>query len=163
MMEAHQMGDKHMPNDDSRTIKDYDMLVNTMTPRSRFLRSCLRSFWVGGLICSIGQLLNLLGDKLNLSIMTAPMFTTVILIFFGTTLTGIGVYDVIGKYAGAGSIVPITGFANSVAAPAIEFRREGLVMGVGARLFQLAGPVLTYGIAASILVGIIYWLIGVLL
>ena len=88
------------------------------------------------------------------------MFTSCVLVFLGTTLTGIGIYDVIGKYAGAGSIVPITGFANSVAAPAIEFRREGLVMGVGAKLFTLAGPVLTYGITASVAVGLIYWIIG---
>ena len=81
-----------------------------------------------------------------------------VLIFLGTTLTGIGVYDQIGRYAGAGSIVPITGFANSVAAPAIEYRREGMVMGVGARIFQLAGPVLAYGITSSMLVGVIYWI-----
>ena len=92
------------------------------------------------------------------STLTAPMFTSVVLIFLGTTLTGIGVYDQIGRYAGAGSIVPITGFANSVAAPAIEYRREGMVMGVGARIFQLAGPVLTYGITSSMLVGILYWI-----
>ena len=80
------------------------------------------------------------------------------LVFLGTTLTGIGVYDVIGKYAGAGSAVPITGFANSMAAPAIEFQREGAITGVGARLFTLAGPVLAYGIASSVLVGVVYWL-----
>ena len=87
------------------------------------------------------------------------MFTSVVLIFLGTTLTGLGVYDRIGKYAGAGSIVPITGFANSVAAPAIEFRREGLVLGVGAKLFAIAGPVLTYGIASSMAVGLVFWII----
>ena len=87
------------------------------------------------------------------------MFTSAVLIFLGTTLTGLGVYDRIGKYAGAGSIVPITGFANSVAAPAMEFRREGLVLGLGAKLFTLAGPVLTYGISASIVVGVIYWIL----
>ena len=82
------------------------------------------------------------------------------LVFLGTTLTGLGVYDRIGTYAGAGSIVPITGFANSVAAPVIEFRREGMIMGVGARLFQLAGPVLVYGITSSVVVGVIYWAVG---
>jgi stage V sporulation protein AC len=87
------------------------------------------------------------------------MFTTGCLIFLGTTLTGFGVYDRIGKYAGAGSAIPVTGFANSVAAPAIEFQREGAVMGVGARLFTLAGPVLAYGIVASVAVGVVYWLI----
>ena len=138
---------------------DYSRLVSELTPPSRHVRGCLRAFWVGGLICCIGQALNLLAEKLELSELTAPMFTTVVLIFLGTTLTGIGVYDKIGRYAGAGSIVPITGFANSVAAPAIEYRREGIVLGIGARIFQLAGPVLTYGITASMAVGVIYFVI----
>lgn len=138
---------------------EYGALVSALTPPSRHLRGCLRAFWVGGLICCVGQALNLLGDALPLTETTAPMFTTVILIFLGTTLTGLGVYDKIGRYAGAGSIVPITGFANSVAAPAIEYRREGAILGVGARIFQLAGPVLSYGITSSMLVGLIYWLL----
>ena len=92
----------------------------------------------------------------------ASMFTSCVLIFLGTTLTGIGIYDRIGKYAGAGSIVPITGFANSIAAPAIEFRREGLILGLGAKLFTLSGPVLTYGIISSILIGLVYWGIGLI-
>ena len=141
------------------TPEDYSRLVSKMTPPSRHLRGCLRAFWVGGLICSIGQALNLLAEALELTEMTAPMFTSVVLIFLGTTVTGVGVYDKIGRYAGAGSIVPITGFANSVAAPAIEYRREGIILGIGARIFQLAGPVLTYGITASMLVGFIYFLV----
>lgn len=138
---------------------EYGVLVSSLTPPSRHLRGCLRAFWVGGLICCVGQALNLLGDALPLTETTAPMFTTVILIFLGTTLTGLGVYDKIGRYAGAGSIVPITGFANSVAAPAIEYRREGAILGVGARIFQLAGPVLSYGITSSMLVVLVYWLL----
>lgn len=142
----------------------YQKLVHAHTPHSRLLRGCLRAFWVGGVICCIGQALNQFGgDVLGLTVEQQPMFTSCVLVFLGTTLTGIGIYDVIGKYAGAGSIVPITGFANSVAAPAIEFRREGLVMGVGAKLFTLAGPVLTYGITASVAVGLIYWIIGLLM
>lgn len=137
---------------------EYAQLVHKLTPPSRHVRGCLRAFWVGGVICCIGQALNLLAEKLQLTEMTAPMFTTVVLIFLGTTLTGIGVYDKIGRYAGAGSIVPITGFANSVAAPAIEYRREGIILGIGARIFQLSGPVLTYGITASMAVGFIYYL-----
>jgi len=138
---------------------EYSALVSQMTPPSRHLRGCLRAFWVGGLICCIGQALNLLGEKLNLSELTAPMFTSVVLIFLGTTLTGIGVYDKLGRYAGAGSIVPITGFANSVAAPAIEYRREGIILGIGARIFQLAGPVLAFGIMASMAVGLIFFVV----
>ena len=135
----------------------YSRLVSRMTPRSRHLTGCLRAFWVGGAICCIGQALNLLAERMRLTELTAPMFTSVALIFLGTTLTGIGVYDKIGRYAGAGSIVPITGFANSVAAPAIEYRREGVVLGIGARIFQLAGPVLTFGITSSMRVGFIYY------
>ena len=135
--------------------KHYARLVDELTPNSRHLRGCVRAFWVGGLICTIGQLLTMLAQTLELGELTAPMFTSCALIFLGTTLTGIGVYDRIGKYAGAGSVVPITGFANSVAAPAIEFRREGMVLGLGAKLFQIAGPVLTYGISAAVLYGVL--------
>lgn len=141
---------------DKRT-ENYSDKVKRLTPNSNLVRDCLRAFWVGGVICCIGQALNMLGDKLQLCDTTGPMFTSVVLIFIGTTLTGLGVYDRIGKYAGAGSVVPITGFANSVCAPAMEFRREGMVMGLGAKLFTVAGPVLTYGITASIVAGIIYW------
>lgn len=135
---------------------DYAQLVSRITPPSHHVRGCLRAFWVGGLICCIGQALNMLAENLKLTELTAPMFTSVVLIFLGTTLTGIGIYDKIGRYAGAGSIVPITGFANSVAAPAIEYRREGIVLGMGARIFQLAGPVLAYGITSSMILGFIY-------
>ena len=137
--------------------EDYSRLVSKLTPPSRHIRGVLRAFWVGGLICCIGQALNMLGEKLELTELTVPMFTSVVLIFLGTTLTGIGVYDKIGRYAGAGSIVPITGFANSVAAPAIEYRREGIVLGMGARIFQLAGPVIAFGVTSSMLVGFIYY------
>jgi len=138
----------------------YDELVKKMTPNSRMLRGYVRAFWVGGTICCIGQALNLLGNALELTVMTSPMFTSMVLIFIGTTLTGFGVYDRIGRYAGAGSIVPITGFANSIAASAIEFRREGLILGLGSRLFAVAGPVLAYGISSSILAGLIHWGLG---
>ena len=136
-------------------------MVKALTPNSDYLRGYLRAFWVGGAICAIGQVLSIFGEKaLNLPEGSDAMFTSVAMIFLGTLLTGIGVYDDIGRYAGAGSIVPITGFANSMAAPAIEFRREGLVLGVGAKLFTVAGPVLVYGVSASIVAGVIYWLIG---
>jgi stage V sporulation protein AC len=146
-----------MSKNQAQKVREYKKIVEEKTPNSRHVMGCVRAFWVGGLICVIGQCITNLAVALNLSEMTAPMFTSCVLIFLGTTLTGIGIYDRIGKYAGAGSIVPITGFANSVAAPAIEFRREGMVLGLGARLFQLAGPVLTYGISASIVFGVIYW------
>ena len=137
--------------------EDYKKLVARLTPHSRHLRGCFRAFWVGGTICVLGQLISALGKALGLGEALVSSFTSMVLIFIGTTLTGIGVYDKIGRYAGCGSIVPITGFANSVAAPALEYRREGVVLGIGAKLFTLAGPVLVYGITASIAVGIIYW------
>ena len=142
--------------------KSYQKLVDTATPNSEVPLSCLKAFWVGGVICAIGQLITFAGEKwLNSNLLTAPSFTSCVMIFLGVLLTGLGVYDRIGRYAGAGSIVPITGFANSVAAPAMEFRREGLVLGLGAKLFTLAGPVLTYGISASVIVGIIYYIAGI--
>ena len=141
------------------TAWQYRRVVSETTPGTRMLRGYIRAFWVGGAICCLGQALTLWAERLNLGEVTSPMFTTSALILLGTTLTGLGVYDRIGKYAGAGSAIPVTGFANSVAAPAIEFQREGAVTGVGARLFTLAGPVLAYGIASSVLVGVLYWLI----
>ena len=141
------------------TAAQYRQLVAEATPGTRMLMGYIRAFWVGGAICCLGQAITLWAEKLNLGEITNPLFTTGVLICIGTTLTGLGVYDRIGKYAGAGSAIPVTGFANSVAAPAIEFQREGAIMGVGARLFTLAGPVLAYGIASSVLVGIVYWLV----
>ena len=139
----------------------YNEYVKQKTPRSKLLPGCLRAFWVGGVICALGQLLSLFGEKvLGLPEGSDAMFTSIALIFLGVLLTGVGVYDDIGRYAGAGSIVPITGFANSMASPAIEFRREGLVLGVGAKLFAVAGPVLVYGLSSSMAVGVIYWLVG---
>lgn len=151
------MNGKAMPD-----AKAYDKLIKRFTPGSPKLAGFWKAFWVGGAICVIGQALNDLGGLMGLTFEQEPMFTSSVLVFIGTTLTGIGVYDKIGKYAGAGSIVPITGFANSIAAPAMEFRREGLVMGVGAKLFAVAGPVLAYGISSSVIYGLIYWLIGVI-
>ena len=134
----------------------YAQLVERLSPKSDFAQGLFRAFWVGGVICMIGQGINdifCLGLKWGAQ--ACATGTSICLIFLSALLTGIGVYDKIGKYAGAGSIVPITGFSNSVISPAMEFRREGLVMGVGAKLFTLAGPVLVYGICSSIIVGLI--------
>ena len=139
--------------------QEYDSLVRQMAPRSPLGKNVALAFAAAGAICCLGQAISLWAERLRLGEITNPMFTTGVLIFLGTTLTGLGVYDRIGKYAGAGSAIPVTGFANSVAAPAIEFQREGAIMGVGARLFTLAGPVLAYGIASSVAVGIVYWLL----
>jgi len=135
--------------------ENYEAYIQKNMPRGNFLWDCTRAFFIGGLICTLGQGLNNLGtDILKMTKDQASMLATVILIFTGALLTGLGVYDVIGKFAGAGSIVPITGFANSIVAPAMEFKREGYVMGVGAKMFSIAGPVLVYGIILSVVSGI---------
>lgn len=141
----------------------YAQLVERLSPKSDFAQGLFRAFWVGGVICMIGQGINdifCLGLKWGAQ--ACATGTSICLIFLSALLTGIGVYDRIGKYAGAGSIVPITGFSNSVISPAMEFRREGLVMGVGAKLFTLAGPVLVYGICSSIIVGLIAFVMEVI-
>ena len=139
-----------------KEIQRYAQLVERLSPKSEMGKGLLRSFWVGGVICMIGQgITDVFAYGLKWGAQASSTATSITLVFLSALLTGIGVYDRIGKYAGAGSIVPITGFANSVVAPAMEFRREGLVMGVGAKLFTLAGPVLVYGISSSIIVGLI--------
>ncbi len=142
--------------------KRYLKLVEQLSPKSDLAKGLLRAFWVGGVICIVGQLITDAAKSwLTLSMEDARGFATIAMVFLGGLLTGIGIYDQIGKYAGAGSIVPITGFANSIVASAMEFRREGLVMGVGAKLFLIAGPVLVYGIGSSVIVGIIAYFVGV--
>ena len=146
-----------------KRLERYAQLVERLSPKSDFAQGLFRAFWVGGVICMIGQGINdifCLGLKWGAQ--ACATGTSICLVFLSALLTGIGVYDKIGKYAGAGSIVPITGFANSVVSPAMEFRREGLVMGVGAKLFTLAGPVLVYGICSSILVGLIAFVMEVI-
>ncbi|MBR1975138.1 MAG: stage V sporulation protein AC [Clostridia bacterium] len=137
--------------------KNYIAYVNSFDPPTQHFKNCFRAFMVGGLICCIGQFfrglyehaLGLSGDELASAV-------SITLIFLGTLLTGLGVYDRIGRNAGAGSIVPITGFANSVASPAIEFKTEGLVYGLAAKMFVVAGPIIVYGVLAGTIVGIIY-------
>lgn len=139
--------------------KNYLKLVNERIPKSKTGSQLLLAFLVGGAICAFGQLIGDLGERaFGLDEKQRAAFTAVSLIFTGALLTGIGVYDKLGVFAGAGSVVPITGFANSVVAPAMEHRREGLVMGVGAELFSYAGPVLVYGITASVIIGLITWI-----
>lgn len=137
--------------------KNYIAYVNSFNPKTHHFKNCLRAFLVGGFICLFGQflrymlqwLLGLAGDELAGTV-------SVILIFLGTLLTGLGVYDRIGRNAGAGSIVPITGFANSVCSPAIEFKTEGLIYGMAAKMFIVAGPIIVYGVLAGTIVGILY-------
>ena len=136
--------------------KEYQEYVNKKSPNSPILKNCFNAFWVGGLICTIGQIILNICKSRGLSQDVSGTIVSIILIGISAFLTGLNVFNKIGKFAGAGSLVPITGFANSVVSPAMEYKSEGYVMGVGAKMFTVAGPVLVYGISTSILVGILY-------
>lgn len=136
--------------------KDYQDYVNKKSPNSPILKDCFNAFWVGGLICSIGQIIMDVCKYRGLSQESSGTIVSIILIAISAFLTGLNIFNKIGKFAGAGSLIPITGFANSIVSPAMEYKSEGYIMGVGGKMFTVAGPVLVFGISASILVGIIY-------
>ena len=139
---------------------EYKKYVEKISPKPTYFKNIIMAFFVGGLICCIGEGINDFYMKIiNLDKLTAASATSMTLIFLGSLLTGLGVYDLIGKRAGAGSIIPITGFANSIVSPAMEFKKEGYVTGVGANLFKIAGPVLVYGVSSSIICGLLYYFI----
>ena len=138
--------------------KEYANLVKEKSPGSPYFTNCLKAFLIGGTICAIGQGFINLYLYLGNAEKDAKTLASVSLIFLGVLLTVFGVYDKIAKHAGAGTLVPITGFANSIAAPAIEFKSEGFILGVGAKMFTIAGPVIVYGTVASVVYGIIYWI-----
>ena len=140
------------------TQKDYQEYVNQKSPNSPILKNCFNAFWVGGLICSIGQIIFSFCLYKGLDETASGTIVSIILIALSAFLTGLNIFNKIGKFAGAGSLVPITGFANSIVAPAMEYKSEGYIMGVGAKMFTVAGPVLVYGISTSIIVGIVYFL-----
>ncbi len=143
---------------ESKIKNKFQTIHENTKPKPNILKNCFRAFWTGGLICVVGEIIfNILTyfgqDKLQ-----AISWETVIMVFLGALLTGIGIYDKIGDYAGAGSVVPITGFSNSVVSPAIEFKKEGFVFGVAAKMFTIAGPVLVYSIGSSVILGILYYI-----
>ena len=140
------------------TEKDYGKLVQSMSPKSPMWKDCFHAFWIGGLICVIGQLFMNGYLALELEKTAASTAASMTLVALSALLTGLSVYDDIAKRAGAGTLVPITGFANSVVAPAIEFKTEGFILGVGAKMFTIAGPVIVYGVSASVVYGLVYWI-----
>lgn len=140
------------------TQRQYQKLVDDMAPKSPIWKDCLKAFLIGGLICTIGQLILNGYTALGLDKEQSATATSMTLVAISALLTGLSLYDNIAKHAGAGTLVPITGFANSIAAPAIEFKTEGFVLGVGAKMFTIAGPVIVYGTVASVVYGIIYWI-----
>ena len=147
------------------TERQYGKLVQQISPKSPIGKDCLLAFIVGGGICTLGQLFANWYQMLELSKDDAYMAASMSLVVLSALFTGLSLYDNLAKYAGAGTLVPITGFANSVAAPAIEYQKEGLILGIGCKIFTIAGPVILYGIFTSWLLGFIYWLgtiIGVL-
>lgn len=143
-------------NNPLATNKDYQDYVNKQSPNSPIFKNCFNAFWVGGLICAIGQLISSYCVYRGMNIETAGSIVSILLIFISAFLTSLNVFNKIGKFAGAGSLIPITGFSNSIVSPAMEYKSEGYVMGVGAKMFTVAGPVLVYGISSSILVGIVF-------
>ena len=140
--------------------EEYKKYAESRMPRSHMLRDALRAFWVGGLICALGQLFIELYTRFGLDKDSAGAACSVTLIFIGAVLTGLGIYDKIAKFAGAGTLVPITGFSNSVVAPALEFKTEGMVLGTAAKMFIISGPVIVFGTAASVVCGVVYWVMG---
>ncbi len=142
------------------TKKEYDKMTKKASPPSPKLKDCCFAFLVGGLICTLGQLLFTLYETIGFKTDEVKMLVPSTLITLAAILTGLGWFDPIAKFAGAGTLVPITGFSNAVVSPAIEFKAEGYILGVGAKIFTIAGPVILYGTAASVVYGVIYWLIG---
>ena len=140
------------------TEREYSKLVKEMAPKSPIKKDCLNAFWIGGLICTLGQLIMNGYTALGLDKTDAGTATSMTLIALSALLTGLSLYDNIAKHAGAGTLVPITGFANAIAAPAVEFKTEGFILGVGAKMFTIAGPVIVYGVSASVVYGLIYWI-----
>lgn len=142
------------------TNKEYGEYVKTKMPKSPVFTDCLKAFSVGGIICVAGECILRIYSSLGLDKESASLAASVTLIFLSALLTGLNIYPKIGKFAGAGSLVPITGFANSVVSPAIEAKPEGLILGVGAKVFSVSGPVILFGIISSMIAGVIYYLLG---
>ena len=139
--------------------QEYSDFVDSKAKKSNLGKNIFMAFLVGGIICSIGQVITDMSMHYGVQKQDATCITTIVLIFLGAFLTAINLYAKIGKVAGAGSIVPITGFSNSIVSPAIEFKTEGYILGLGANMFKVAGPVLVYGITTSVIVGFVYWII----
>ena len=144
------------------TEKEYAQLIKELAPKSPIWKDCVKAFLVGGLICALGQVFLDWYSGLGMTDRQAGTAASMTLVALSALLTGLSVYDDIAKHAGAGTLVPITGFANAVAAPAVEFQSEGFILGVGAKMFTIAGPVIVYGVSASVLYGFIYWIFSMI-
>lgn len=149
-----------MDNKEDNIKQRFKDISAEVKPKSHLLRNCIRAFLVGGIICDIGQFFNNYFTRIGMAKDEVSILVSIVMVFLGALLTGMGFYNKLAAYAGAGSLVPITGFANSIVSPAIEFKKEGFIFGVGAKMFVIAGPVLVYGIGSSVIVGIIYYIVS---
>lgn len=144
---------------EAKIKKKYEKMTQKSQPKSKIGKDCLMAFIVGGLICDVAQFIHNVVARFGYPEEQIGGIVSVIMVFLGALLTGTGIYCKIAKFGGAGTVVPITGFANAVVSPAIEFKKEGFIFGVAAKMFTIAGPVLVYGIGTSVIVGIVYYLI----
>ena len=142
--------------------KEYKKYAEARAKKSDLATDCVNAFWTGGSICLLGEILHTLYIPLGLGVKNTSGLVSVTLIFLAVLLTGLNVFDKIAKFAGAGTLVPITGFANAVASPAIDTKAEGFILGVGAKMFTIAGPVIVYGVSASVIYGVVYWICTIL-
>lgn len=147
---------------EQQILQRFKTIANETNPKPKIARNCARAFFVGGTICTIGQVFQELLTQYGFPEDDVKMLLPIIMVFLGALLTGVGIYDKIASYGGAGTVVPITGFSNAIVAPAIEFKQEGFIFGVAAKMFTIAGPVLVYGIGSSVIIGIIYYIIQLL-
>lgn len=144
---------------EQRIVDKFKKITKESEPKPKIGKNCLMAFLVGGTICTIGQVIQVLLLKYGFPEEEVKTWLPIIMVFLGALLTGLGVYDKIATFGGAGTVVPITGFANAIVAPAIEFKKEGFVFGVAAKMFTIAGPVLVYGIGSSVIIGIVYYVV----
>lgn len=155
------MANKKTPKE-QQIVNKFQTITNATNPKPKIVRNCARAFLVGGAICTIGQIFQVLLVKYGFSEEEVKAILPIIMVFLGALSTGVGIYDNIASFGGAGTVVPITGFSNAIVAPAIEFKKEGFIFGVAAKMFTIAGPVLVYGIGSSVIIGIIYYFIQLL-
>ena len=137
---------------------EYRRHIDAIAPKSKVLRNCLMAFIIGGGICTLGQVLTTLYQAMDLNKELASTASSISLVLLSAILSGLAIYDDIAKFAGAGTLVPITGFANAIVSPAVEYKTEGMILGTAAKMFTIAGPVIVYGVSASVVYGLIYWI-----
>lgn len=149
-----------MSENEKHLKSEFKKSISKNNPKPQLFKHCISAFIVGGLICDVGQFFMNMFLYYGVSQEEVGTYVSLIMVFIGALLTGLGIYDKIAVFAGAGTVVPITGFANSIVSPAIEFKKEGYVFGVGSKMFNIAGPVLVYGLSSSVIIGIIYYIMG---